>query len=154
MSHRDARHVWGGWASRFVEAVDEMTPVYEALGAVIASAAKKDLFGNAEKLRRNGADDDGAHDGDASSSSPSFDGSLQALVRHDVARRNTTHPDSSAMALLWLKRVLEFTATVFDEIAQLPSPPPPPARAARELSDCVETGYWRHLGPVTHSVKF
>ena len=132
----------------FLAAIDEFMPVYEALGPVIKAAAVKDLAGNAVKLRRNGADRAGGAGG--AGAAPA---SLQAMIAADLAVQNHTHPDSSAMALLWLKRILEFTVTVFEEIAAVREVPAP-GRAgdarrqySRELSDCVNAGYWRHLAP-------
>ena len=76
---------------------------YEALGPVIKAAAVKDLAGNAVKLRRNGAERAATRDAPAPPS-------LQAMIAADLAVQNHTHPDSSAMALLWLKRILEVRA--------------------------------------------
>ena len=47
---------------------------------------------------------------------------LQAMIAADLAVQNHTHPDSSAMALLWLKRILEFTVTIFEELLELRPP--------------------------------
>ncbi len=134
-SLRQARTRGGSVApSPFLRAVDELMPVYEALGPVIRSAAAKDLRGNAVKLRRNGAERAIA---------------LHALVGADLAAGNHTDPDSSAMALLWLKRILEFTVTIFEELLELRPPREGEGRRRRdrELADCVTVGYWKHLGP-------
>ncbi|KAJ8602807.1 hypothetical protein CTAYLR_002575 [Chrysophaeum taylorii] len=107
--------------TEFLLAVDALMPSFEALGTAISAAAVKDVLGNANKLRKNGAPRS----------------ALQDLVSRDVRDGNHGHPDSSAQALLWLTRILKFTATFFEMLRESPN---------RSLNECAVAAYERELG--------
>ena len=90
--------------------------------------AAKDVEGNVKKLRRNGA--------------PLVP--LHTLIRDEVARHNATHPDSTAQAFVWLKRILNFMSHFFDTLDRHPD---------LELNGCLTRAYEAHLGPY-HNVVF
>ena len=81
-----------------------------------------------KKLRRNGA--------------PAVP--LHTLIRDEVARHNATHPDSTAQAFVWLKRILNFMSHFFDTLDRHPD---------LELNGCLTRAYEAHLGPY-HNVVF
>lgn len=105
----------------FLAAVDAVMPAFEALGAALHAAAIKDVLGNANKLRRNGA--------------PKR--SLRDLVVADYEALNHAHPDSSAQATLWLARILDFISDFFKQLSE---------RQTDTLSECLARSYESTVG--------
>ena len=108
--------------AQFMDAIAALMPAFQVFGSAIHAAAAKDVLGNVEKLRANGAPGIPVHRG----------------VLDDVARRNEGHPDSTTQAFVWLKRILRFTAAFFDNLVKRPD---------LELNACLVKAYEVHLGP-------
>ena len=115
-------------AQPFMDGIQALMPTFGAFGSAIHAAAAKDVEGNVKKLRRNGA--------------PLVP--LHTLIRDEVARHNATHPDSTAQAFVWLKRILNFMSHFFDTLDRHPD---------LELNGCLTRAYEAHLGPY-HNVVF
>ena len=113
---------WPVHALPFMDAVRALMPAFEVFGSSIHAAATKDVLGNVEKLRRNGAPATPIH----------------KAILDDIATKNSGHPDSTTQAFVWLKRILRFTAAFFDNLVQ---------RRDLELNDCLVKAYEVHLGP-------
>ncbi|KAJ1447069.1 glycolipid transfer protein domain-containing protein [Pelagophyceae sp. CCMP2097] len=109
-------------ADVFLTGVAALMPTFGAFGSAIHAAAVKDVTGNIRKLERNGA----------------LTAPLMRLVRDEVARGTARHPDSSAQALIWLKRILQFTSTFFVNLLKDPK---------RPLTRCLIASYEVELGP-------
>ncbi|KAH8075251.1 glycolipid transfer protein [Aureococcus anophagefferens] len=108
--------------AQFMDAIAALMPAFQVFGSAIHAAAARDVLGNVEKLRANGAPGIPVHRG----------------VLDDVARRNEGHPDSTTQAFVWLKRILRFTAAFFDNLVKRPD---------LELNACLVKAYEVHLGP-------
>ena len=87
-----------------MDGIQALMPTFGAFGSAIHAAAAKDVEGNVKKLRRNGA--------------PLVP--LHTLIRDEVALHNATHPDSTAQAFVWLKRILNFMSHFFDTLDRRP----------------------------------
>ena len=119
---RKTKH-WGVETSDFLRGVEALMPTFEAFGMAIHAAAIKDVQGNVRKLKKNGA-------------GRFFQ--VADLVTKDFLETNSTHPDSTAQAFLWLTRILKFTTRCFDELMRYPR---------KSLNACLTSAYEAELGP-------
>ena len=115
-------------AQPFMDGLQALMPTFAAFGSAIDAAATKDVQGNVVKLERNGARVIPLH----------------AAIRDEILLNNATHPDSTAQALVWVKRILHFMSHFFDTLERRPD---------LELNGCLTKAYEAHLGPY-HNIVF
>lgn len=91
-------------AERFLQACTCITVLLSQLGSCFAPA-RRDVSGNIDRL---------AHLANGSSNSER----LFVLLREEKARGEAKQPKSNANALLWLKRMLEFVASLLRKLLE------------------------------------
>mmetsp|Transcript_41640 Transcript_41640/g.96284 ORF Transcript_41640/g.96284 Transcript_41640/m.96284 type:complete len:457 (-) Transcript_41640:305-1675(-) len=117
-------------ATLFLDAVEEVKPVYESLGFMF-SIASREVTNNVDKLRK--------HVQDYSRTYPERrPPSLHDLVVTDIGAGRQWHKDGSFEALRWLGFGLKFMETVFTCVGEGESDP----------SVCAQLAYDRALKPV------
>eukprot|EP00286_Rhodomonas_abbreviata_P025377 CAMPEP_0181297502 /NCGR_PEP_ID=MMETSP1101-20121128/5274_1 /TAXON_ID=46948 /ORGANISM="Rhodomonas abbreviata, Strain Caron Lab Isolate" /LENGTH=199 /DNA_ID=CAMNT_0023402443 /DNA_START=231 /DNA_END=830 /DNA_ORIENTATION=- len=88
-------------ATGYVAAVDAFLPMFDRMGSVFFPV-KSDVGGNVKKLK------------DALAAAPAD--SLQALLRNEKAAGKHKNKEAAAIALLWLKRALQFTFLLLEKV--------------------------------------
>mmetsp|Transcript_5682 Transcript_5682/g.10875 ORF Transcript_5682/g.10875 Transcript_5682/m.10875 type:complete len:199 (-) Transcript_5682:304-900(-) len=87
-------------STAFIEAVDAFVPIFDRLGAVFFPV-KSDVGGNVEKLKK------------ALAAAPAD--TLQELLKNEKAAKKHTAKEAASLALLWLKRALQFIFVLLEK---------------------------------------
>ncbi|XP_052813861.1 pleckstrin homology domain-containing family A member 8-like isoform X3 [Mya arenaria] len=90
----------------FLEACKNVLPVFDKLNSTAFAPVKMDFQGNIRKVKTK------------YQVNPEEFSTLQRIVKHEITKKQQFNPSSASMALLWLKRSLEFISGFLNEIRQ------------------------------------
>ena len=110
----------------YCAAVEALMPAFSAFGRMFDSAARKDVQGNVDKLRRR-ARELGAREATA-----------MVLDEHARDAARTAQPDSAARALFWTNKVMTQIALSFEHVLERPRAP---------ITKCAEDAYLASCAP-------
>jgi hypothetical protein len=110
-------------ATMFLTTCERFSPILDCLGMAF-KPAKADVNGNIERIQK--------------ASEASDDDDIYEVVREEKKRNESNDSRSTAKALLWLKRFLEFVIELLREITD---------DSEKELRDAAVSAYERTLKP-------
>lgn len=109
----------------FLDACKNLLPIFDKLNSTAFAPVKMDFQGNIRKVRTK------------YSIHPAEFTTLQSIILHEISKKQQHLPSSATMALLWMKRGLEFIAGFLDELK----------RGEENLSVAASTAYATSLKP-------
>ncbi|KAH9489563.1 Pleckstrin y domain-containing A member 8, partial [Bulinus truncatus] len=107
----------------FLDACNNLVPIFDKLNSTAFSPVKMDFCGNIKKIHQKHL------------SNPEKFVTLQSMVLDEVQNGQHTHSNSATSALLWLKRSLEFIREFLRECSS----------GSTDLSICASNAYSRTL---------
>uniref|UniRef100_A0A2C9JUP5 Pleckstrin homology domain-containing family A member 8 n=1 Tax=Biomphalaria glabrata TaxID=6526 RepID=A0A2C9JUP5_BIOGL len=107
----------------FLEACNNLVPIFDKLNSTAFSPVKMDFCGNIKKIHQKHLSD------------PEKFLTLQSMVLDEVQNGQHTHSNSATSALLWLKRSLEFIREFLRECSS----------GSTDMSICASNAYSRTL---------
>lgn len=110
----------------YCSAVEALMPAFSAFGRMFDSAARKDVQGNVDKLRRRCRELKKA------------EARAMVLEERDRDPGRTARPDSAARALFWTNKVVEQIALSFENVLERPRD---------SMTKCAEDAYLRSCAP-------
>lgn len=111
----------------FLDACRALVPIFDKLNSTAFAPVKLDFAGNIKKIHQK-------QKSTVEGGSPGFT-SLQEMVLSEVKARQHTNSNSATVALLWLKRGLEFIREFLREVCS----------GGPDLSECATNAYTRTL---------
>ncbi|KAL4217070.1 Pleckstrin y domain-containing A member 8 [Mactra antiquata] len=88
----------------FLDSCKNLLPIFDKLNSTAFAPVKMDFQGNIRKVRTK------------YSIHPEQFTTLQSIILHEISKRQQNLPSSATMALLWMKRSLEFISGFLEEI--------------------------------------
>ncbi|CAH1789783.1 unnamed protein product [Owenia fusiformis] len=109
----------------FLEACHAVLPIFDKLSATAFAPVKMDIAGNIKKIRQKFTSDPGKFE------------TLQDIVQYEIKNNQQENSNSATVALLWLKRAVEFIAEFLHEVI----------RGDEDLASGASNAYSKTLRP-------
>ncbi|XP_064617425.1 pleckstrin homology domain-containing family A member 8-like [Liolophura sinensis] len=107
----------------FLQSCQSLVPLFDCLHGTAFAPVKMDYIGNIRKME------------EKHKSNPTEFTSLQKMVLHEIKLKQYQHSSSATVALLWMKRSLEFMRMLLQELSD----------GQEELLTCITNAYGKTL---------